>query len=478
MGKLSIAIQQSKRCSWTFAFLLLTNGLFLFFVLKIAFYNRLALDDYCFKAWLKEYGFWGAIHYNYTTWQGRFGSQVLINLTLQLYEVIPTLLLYHIFLIGIYLFSIFKMLSKILPQRILKNWQIFTLSLLIFNSFLLTTYDFSAFYWLNASAMYFGGIAFALLGFSEIVSPSQSIFSYLILSISFLIAGSSSESFGLVLLLFLSILLAFQLFPYLLTFFIRFFHLKTIRFKSKDKKIAFAFAFCFLAFFAMILAKGTWERKSAFPEMGIMYTLYRSVKYVYYTVLALTVQKSIFLVVLAISMMYVGALCRNNTSINEKSIVKILIISILFFIFLLVIAIFPNVYAMGGIGAYRSLTHLAFYVLVCTAILSFLIAYQTAFSLQVARTLTIFASVSFLIMSNDLRIRLHYTRLYLDSDKARMENLLELKSQNIQGVVKVKPLYQSPYNILIMNEIQGNNAYAGKCICNAIGAGFSIEVEQ
>ncbi len=477
MGKLSIAIQQSRRFSWIFAFLLFTNSLYLFFILKIAFYNRLALDDYCFKAWLKEYGFWGAVYYNYTTWQGRFGSQMLINLTLQLYEVIPNLLFYHIFLIGIYLFSIFKILSKILPQRILKNWQIFALSLLIFNSFLLTAYDFSAFYWLNASAMYFGGIAFALLGFSEIVSPSQSVFSYLILSISFLIAGSSSESFGLVLLLFLSILLAFQLFPYLLTFAIRFFHLETVKFKLKDKKIVLAFAFCLLSFLVMVLAKGTWERKSTFPEMGIMYALYRSIKYVYYTVLALTVQKSIFLVVFAISMMYVGALCRNNTSINEKGIVKLLIVSILFLPLLLVIGVFPNVYAMGGIGAYRSLTHLAFYVLVYTAILSFLIAYQTSFSLQVAGTLTIFVSVSFLIMSNDLRINLHYTRLCLDSDKARIDYLLELQSKNTQGIVKVKPLYQSPYNILITNEVKGDNAYAGKCICKAIGADFSIEVE-
>ncbi len=477
MGKLSIAIQQSKRLFWTFAFLLFTNSLFLFFVLKIAFYNRLALDDYCFKAWLKEYGFWGAIYHNYTTWQGRFGSQMLINLTLQLYEAIPTLLFYHVFLIGIYLFSIFKILSKILPQKILKNWQIFALSLLIFNSFLLTAYDFSAFYWLNVSAMYFGGIAFALLGFSEIVSPSQSIFSYLILSMSFIIAGSSSENFGFVLLLFLSILLAFQLFPYLLTFSARFFHLETVRFKLKDKKTVFAFAFCLLSFLAMVLAKGTWERKSNFPEMGIIYALYRSVKYVYYTILALTAQKSIFLVILAIVMMYVGALCRNNTSINEKSTVKILIISILFLPFLLVIGVFPNVYAMGGIGAYRSLTHLAFYILVCTAMLSFLIGYQTYFSLRVAKTLTFFASVGFLVMSNDLRINLHYTRLYLNSDKARMEYLQELKSKNVQGIVKVKPLYQSPYNILIMNEIKGDNAYAGKCICKAIGAEFSIEVE-
>ncbi|SFF46942.1 hypothetical protein [Thermoflexibacter ruber] len=464
-----------KKLPWTFIFLLFTNSLYLFFVLKIAFYNRLALDDYCFKAWLQEYGFFGAIHHNYTTWQGRFGSQILINLSLLLYDLIPTLLFYHIVLIGIFLFSIFKILSQFLPPRILKNWQVFTLSLLIFNSFLLTIYDFSAFYWLSASAMYFGGIAFALLGFAEIISPSKSVFSYLILSVSFLIAGSSSESFGMVLLMFLMLLLFFQIFPKLFNYTFQLLDLKGTQTAQKNKKILLAFIFCLCAFLAMIFARGTWERKSIFPEMSLIYTLYRSAKYLYYTILALTVQKSIFLLVLSVCMIYVGALCRKTNSINEHITVKILVVGIFALLLLLLIGIFPNVYAMGGIGAYRSLTHLAFYVLIFTAILSFLIGYQTTFPLQIAKTLTIFAAVSFLIMSNDLRIGLHYTRLYLESDKARMNYLLALKSKNTQGIVKVKPLYYSPYNILIMNEIKGDNAFVGKCICEAMGAEFRVE---
>lgn len=467
-----------KKLPLTFAFLLFTNSLYLFFILKIAFYNRLALDDYCFKAWLREYGFFGAIHHNYTTWQGRFGSQILINLTLQLYESIPTLLFYHIVLIGIFLFSIFKILNQLLPKGILGNWQVFTLSMVIFNSFLLTVYDFSAFYWLSASAMYFGGLAFALLGFAEVVSPSHSTFSYLTLGVSFLIAGSSSESFGMVLLLFLTILLFFQLFPKLSNSTFQFLDLEGVKATKKNKKIFLAFAFCLLAFLAMIFAKGTWERKSAFPEMSLIYALYRSTKYLYYTILALTVQKSIFLLVLSISMIYVGALCRKITVINEHSMVKMLVAGIFVLLFVLLIGVFPNVYAMGGIGAYRSLAHLAFYILIFTATLSFLIGYKTAFPLQIAKTLTIFASVSFLIMSNDLRISLHYTHLYLESDKARMDYLEKLLSSNTKGTVKVKPLYQSPYNILIMNKIKGENSFAGKCICKAIGAEFQIEEEQ
>jgi hypothetical protein len=466
-----------KKLPWTFALLLFTNSLYLFSALKIAFYNRLALDDYCFMAWLREYGFWGAIHHNYTTWQGRFGSQILLNLTLQLYNLIPTLFFYHLVLIGIFLFSIFKILSQFLPQGVLKNWQTFTISLLIFNSFLLTTYDLSAFYWLSASAMYFGGLAFALLGFAEVVSPSKSTFSYLILSVSFLIAGSSSESFGMVLLLFLMLLSFSQLFPKLLNSTFQLLGLEEIKISPKNKKIFFAFAVCLLAFLAMIFAKGTWERKSAFPEMSLIDALYRSAKYLYYTILALAVQKSIFLLVLSISMIYVGALYRKANSINEHSTVKILVAGTFALLFVLFIGVFPNVYAMGGIGAYRSLTHLAFYVLIFTAVLSFLIGYQTNFPLQIAKTLTIFASVSFLVMSNDLRIGLHYTRLYLESDKARMDYLLELKSQNTQGTVKVKPLYQSPYNILIMNEIKEDNTFVGKCICEAIGAEFRVEEE-
>ncbi|GAB4186484.1 MAG: hypothetical protein OHK0057_01650 [Thermoflexibacter sp.] len=265
------------------------------------------------------------------------------------------------------------------------------------------------------------------------------------------------------------------MFPKLLNSALQLLDLEEIKIAKKNKKILLAFALCFLSFLAMIYAKGTWERKSIFPEMSLIYTLYRSAKYLYYTILALIVQKGIFLLVLSVCMIYVGTLCRKTNSINEHITVKILVVGIFALLLLLLIGVFPNVYAMGGIGAYRSLTHLAFYVLISTAMLSFLIGYQTAFPLQIAKTLTIFASVSFLIMSNDLRIGLYYTRLYLESDKERMDYLSVLKSKNMQGIVKVKPLYQSPYNMLIMNEIDGENAFVGECLCKAMGVEFRLE---
>jgi hypothetical protein len=447
-------------------YLLIFSGLvYVFFVLSAAYYNRLVADDYCFKADVLKYGFFNSFQVYYTTWQGRFGAHIITNAAIFFYDSSPSLFIYAVLLVGLYLFAIYRILRLLLLFQLAgRPLILWAMSILIFNTFLLTVYDLSAFYWLGASAVYFSSIAFALLGISELLSPSKSIFSYIMLIISFTIAGSSAENFGLILNLLLLLFLTYQ------TFY------EKINGYSYQKTVI-AFAFCFTAFLFMIFAPGTQVRKSLYPEVNIFYAAYRSFKYVYYTILALVAQRAIFLLVLSVAMIYVGTLCRNEKAIDERWVVKVLAAIIPLFLCFLAACVFPNVYAMGGIGEYRSLAHIAFYIVVFIATISFLIGYKTYFPMNLSRLFAIIGSITFLIMANDMRIRLHYTKQYVASEDARIAYLYELKKANTKGTITLKPLYYTPYNIFVPNEIQTQGGYPNSCISNAMNLGFNIRIE-
>ncbi len=447
-------------------YLLIFAGLvYLFFIILAAYHNRLAADDYCFKASIASDGFFKSFYAYYTTWQGRFGAHIIINTVIFFYDSFPSLFVYAIVLVGLYLFAIYRILSVLLfPQFAHYPLVLWAISILIFNIFLLTVYDLRAFYWLNASAMYFGGIAFTLLGIAELLSPAKSIFSYIILAMSFTIAGSSAENFGLILNLLLLLFLVYQIFYEKIN-------------SYSYKKTIIAFIFCFAAFLVMIFAEGTQIRRSLFPEVNIFYAAFRSFKYVYYTILALVAQRTIFLLVLAVAMIYVGTLCRSEKSIDEQWVVKVITAGIPLGFCFLAACVFPNVYAMGGIGEYRSLTHIAFYVVVAVATLSFLVGYKTYFPTNISKLLTMVGAITFLIMANDMRINLHYTKQYVASEDARIAHLEGLKKAKTKGMITLKPLYYTPYNLFVPNEIRKQNGYPNSCISDAMNLGFSIRIE-
>lgn len=441
-----------------------TTLIYLFFIIYVAFYNRLASDDYYFKAKVLEYGFFKSLFVYYTSWQGRFGAHLLINTIIFFNDILPMLFIYSIALLGLYLYSISQILKHILPITQVSPLILYSVSLLILGVFLITVYDISSFYWLNASAMYFGGIAFALLGISKLLSPSHSFLSYSILIFSFVIAGSSSESFSFI---FNILLISYLLYQKL--------YLKV----KIPTKYWVGFVCCFISFLLMVTAEGNQVRRSAFPEISVTYALFRSVKYVYYTILAMIAQRAIFFLVLSVMMIYVGAFFRKESSINEEKCIRLLLTAVPLFIGLLIISVFPNVYAMGGIGAYRSLTHINFYTVVFFSVLSFFIGYYTNFSKKIAQMLASIGTVTFLIMANDLRIQLHYTKQYVISEDARTAHLKKLKEQGFKGKAILKPLYDSPYNLLVINEINKSSLfYTNKCITQAEQLGFEIELFQ
>lgn len=219
----------------------------LIFTLIIFHFNIPQFDDFCFMAKMNNYGILGSINWWYLNWQGRFLPQLFTNLILLHYEKYNSFFLYGVIIILLFSFSLYRIFYflfirfKITFNKV-DNFIVFIFSILFFFLFLDFHIDTSTFYWINVSSMYFVGMAFLLLGTSELLNPSKSFFSFTILSFSFFYVGCSSEHVAL-----LVIFLLFMLF-FLNRFFIQ-------NFFSLNKHI-FAFLFCLLSFFIMYFAPG------------------------------------------------------------------------------------------------------------------------------------------------------------------------------------------------------------------------------
>src|SRR5258706_9778746 len=241
-------------------FYLLTafNIFFLSYVLTVGYYNRLSLDDYAYLGAMRDNGFLSPFTYWYSHWQGRFGPQFLLNFVFLVYDVTSNLLFYPILLSSLFAYSIYQILNYYfsLPKRVLLNY-----SILLFAALLLTGFELSTFFWVNASTMYFGGMLFALLGIVFILKENQSYFRYVVVAICFLYAGSSSEHVG--------ILACFLLFS---ASFISFYKLdwnfRNFIANPTNKRLLVALFFCSVAFIIMILAPGNKIRIAASAQVN------------------------------------------------------------------------------------------------------------------------------------------------------------------------------------------------------------------
>ena len=131
---------------------------------------------------------------------------------------------------------------------------------------------------------------------------------------------------------------------------------------------------------------------------------------------------------------------------------------------------------MGGIGAYRSLTHIAFYIIIFISSISFQIGYRTDFPKRLAKLLSMYGCLAYLIMANDLRIKSYYTKEYVKSEEARTEYLRDLKRKGFEGIAYPPSLKDSPDNIFVVNDFTSKSKeYAKKCFCEVESISFEIE---
>jgi hypothetical protein len=98
--------------------LCVSNLSYLGYLIMLAYINRFTYDDYCFMQALNENGYWGAVHFWYKHFRGRFGPHLIENLVIQLTDYFNALFLCLITLIGLYIYAVSKILKFVLLEKI------------------------------------------------------------------------------------------------------------------------------------------------------------------------------------------------------------------------------------------------------------------------------------------------------------------------------------------------------------------------
>ena len=316
--------------------------------------------------------------------------------------------------------------------------------------------------------MYFGGIAFALLGLSVILSDSNKIYSYVLLIISFIYSGSSSENFSAILLLLLFLLIVYRVMKY---------QIKVNKKALFDKEII-AFFTCFLAFLTMFFAPGNKIRQSFYPTPSITNTIVISIKSLEFLLFKLIYNKLLIIFILSFPFIYLGALCRGNHPNNGLKLSKWLALGSILFVCFLWITLLPNSYAISwGVEPLRSLTHVSLYIICFLCFFYFFVGYQTLFNRKLALILSIVSCVTLIIYSFiGFIFNIPETIKYVRSQDEMIEQILKFKKYENKDTLLLDNIYSSEDVVFIMNDISLD--HINKCISDGLNLEYAVELKK
>ena len=346
--------------------LFVANLLSIMYFVMLGYYNRLAMDDYCYLTAQNEHGFFSHFTFWYQNYQGRFSAQFFFNLTTKIFEWTHTLLPFTILFLTLFIGAIYKLLKKIAP--VLSHFELLNLGILVFSLFVINNYEFSTFFWLNVSAMYFGGVLFLLIGINEILSSKRNFWTYLLIIFCGVYVGSSSETFALIWSISGGLALIF--------FFRRLkFDYSMVIANIHVKKLFVAFIFCSISFIIMYLAPGNDVRLkitaiSMHQQIPLpLHRLFPATINAFVVFGINTILKLPFWVLLSFPFFYLGIYLKDTIPFYNK-VGHIKLLTLCFGIFLL-ICLIPTVYVQGDIGPKRALTHVACYITFYVVFFSF-----------------------------------------------------------------------------------------------------------
>jgi hypothetical protein len=450
------------------------NLVYLYYILIIAANNSIFLDDYCFMANYKKYGLVKSIGWWYNNWQGRFLPQFITNIFVFTYEKINSLLPYSILLISLFVYTIYRLVTQLtgIKSRFSsqQNLLIFTVSLLFVNALLITNFEFSTFFWLNVSTMYFGGIAFGLLGFSELINESRKSLSYILIFVGFFYAGCSAEHFGAILFLSLG---CYVLYLLILGG-------RKLKITLRLRKSIVALTACSTAFFIMISAPGNAVRRSYFPTPSFMEAIKITWKSFNGIVFDAIPSRIGVLFILFSCFVYAGTRLRTGNKKDDLMVIIKIFLLLLGSFSIIFISILPGTYATSTMVPARALTHVAFLLCVFAAYAGFELGSKTLFPKKIAFAGAIIGASCFLLLGyNRIRVTLKPTIEYAKSERKRMlylDNLKEKHNVNIAGLDSLKYSYK---NVLVYSEIATDTTdkdkyWVNKCICEGKNLSFKI----
>jgi len=425
--------------------LLFSNSSFLILFLVLAYYNRLASDDFGIISNLEKNGYWEGIAQYYYTSDIRLLPVLMDFAFLYFHDCEHLLLVYGVLSLAMICFSFYILLKSLLSTMISAHFsKLFVLNISVFLAnvlFFATLNIGETWFWFCASVCYLWSISFFCLGTGLILSLKGNIFTYIGLAISFAYVATSNPPFAVFTLLFL--ILAG-------TFFIR---------KKKRSflyKIWFCILICGVGFTAYFTTPGLVERRSYFEEIGLLEAFWINTKSVGKIFLFMLPEKLPLIMLFAIPFVWVGNYFGNQKNTKKLSVRnfarQIIWLALIYFAIVFIFNL-PVSYIMTEIGPARALAPVSLFTVMLFCFVAFYAGYKLGLRDLFTTKITTIAVVACFAVNVIAAIHQYpIVKKYTHAYNARMSHL-----ENYAGsekVVEIEPLPSS--GLLHSAEISSN----------------------
>lgn len=441
----------------------------LIFTLIIFYWNVPQNDDFCFMAKMNDYGTFGSIKWWFMNWQGRFLPQLFTNFILLEFKKFDNMLLYGIVIIFLFCISVYRCIKNLfkkikLSLSVYDKLVLNIFSLSIFCLLLDFHMDTSTVYWINVSTMYFLGIIFLLLGFSELLNPNGGILSYSILIFSFLYVGCSSEH---VALLTLGIFILFSLFQS--------FFSKNFGNYFFSKKLYTATITCLLSFLIMYFAPGNSVRLASIHHPSFLKGLRNIPEFInilYFNRLSLNAGYLIFTLFFSLA---IGSYFSKRLNINSIQLRKLLFLWSGIVLYLITGTILIFSFLLDYKGSTRAFVHISLVITLFIVYFGFIVGIFVNHLQKSYVNFIFFISVSiyFSTVIYKFKFNLMPTIKYEISVRQRL-SVVNAMAKGVYPISIVPKLVNSSKNVLLDGElasIMNDNSKIGfnKCLNSAYG---------
>jgi hypothetical protein len=415
-----------RKAATVFAFL------FLALVAVIAFFNRPAADDYYYLYCIPENGIFSCVLDLYRGYSARWTAYLLAAVVIPAKWLFVLFPFFIVLLISMFSSGIIKIVSTRLFSVSLSQTSAFTSGVLLCAAFFFTSFSIpESWFWMIQVCTYAMSMAAQLILLYCLMSEKKN--ALLLLTVAVL-AGGSSESYALVLMMALWGLYIYReklhstLFP---PYHFRF-------------KMMLAFAGCFISFFIMISSKGNLVRYEALPHATPLSLIWIIIKtwgkaFIVKPFLVLP-----YYLIFGAMAFYAGRVSAVNTRITAIQFISRWIKPVMLLSVIILIMILPATLVMSGPPPNRAMMQVSFTMTAFLLVL-FFDAGRKLHPLHIEKPQLKkgIAAVAIVMISFHIVSQYMITQMYAKAYDKRMDYLQMLKTRGQKEMVTLEPLPES-----------------------------------
>lgn len=458
-----------------FTFLAGCSALFLLLFFIVSYYNRLAADDLYYMGNYREVGVWGCMQKLYFNYSGRWLAYLLTGWVVSLNKFKGYQFVFNVFTLVCLIAILHLLIHKLIVEKLklrLSNTRALLFALLLTGNFFFTSYSIGeTWFWLVTVCIYLWSIIMCLyLLYALMDEKIKSAYVVLIL-ISALFIGGSSESYALVVI--------FMLATYLFlvrTRFGKYLPFQLPESRNRNIKIGMALALILLAFTITMLAPGNKVRYGALPNATGAKLIVVQLKSFIKIIFIRTPLKLPYLILFSFPWFILGR-CITEAERTEGLVPFLqahkkyfLLVLALIFIFLI-----PTSFIMVELGPDRSLSQISFFIASCFSALFFVAGTRLYMHERAAMLLrNSLACCMVVILIVHVIHQYAVTRNYAAAVDSRTALLSMLNEKGQKGVVALAPL--PPSGMLYTAEITEDTAhFSNHFLEQALHLRFSVK---